>query len=183
VQDVNYPTNFLYSAVLDAVYELYGDEKYRDKAERVRKKAAELSFDGEMFTDNAICDENGVLCNTGNTSEACQYYALLFGKIDWNEKKYEKLKNHVLDGFAAVDTSCRRFAYANAFIGLYLRIKLLLEKELYDLILKNVVGFFGEMADKTGTLWEHRTPSASLDHGFASYAAYAMCIALEKSEK
>jgi len=89
----------------------------------------------------------------------------------------------VLDGFAAVDTSCRRFAYANAFIGLYLRIKLLLEKELYDLILKNVVGFFGEMADKTGTLWEHRTPSASLDHGFASYAAYAMCIALEKSEK
>lgn len=183
VQDVNYPTNFLYSAVLDAAYELYGDEKYRIKAEKVRQKAAELSFDGEMFTDNAICDENGVLCNTGNTSEACQYYALLFGKIDWDEKKYEKLKNHVLDGFAAVDTSCRRFAYANAFIGLYLRIKLLLEKELYDLILKNVVGFFGEMADKTGTLWEHRTPIASLDHGFASYAAYAMCIALEKSEK
>ena len=182
-QNVNYPTNFLYSAVLDAAYALYGDEKLHQKAERVRKKAIELSFDGEMFTDNAVRDEKGELKNTGNTSEACQYYALLFGKIDWNEKKYEKLKKHVLDGFANVDTSSRHFAYANAFIGLYLRIKLLLEKELYELILQNVVGFFGEMADKTGTLWEHRTPSASLDHGFASYAAYAMCIALEKSEK
>ncbi len=49
----------------------------------------------------------------------------------------------------------------------------------YKLLLDEVEGFFGEMADKTGTLWELRTPTGSLDHGFASYAAYAMSVATE----
>lgn len=178
-KNVNYPTNFLYAAVLLAANRLYGNGELLEKARRVQKRTAELSFDGELFTDNAERDENGVLRNTGNTSEAGQYYALLFGNIDWNEPKYATLKHHVLTGFAGATDTGRRFVPVNAFIGLYLRLKALLQLEQYQLILDDVVGFFGDMVDKTETLWEYREMKGSYDHGFASYAAYAMCVALE----
>lgn len=178
-KNVNYPTNFLYAATLDAAYALYGKRSYKEKAERVRKKAAELSFDGEYFTDNAERDENGVLKNTGNTSEACQYYACLFGGIDIDQAKYAKYKENLLSGCQGIEKTGRHFTPVNAFIGLYLRIKTLLMLGEYHLLLDNIEEFFGGMADKTGTLWEHRKASGSLDHGFASYAAYAMCEALK----
>lgn len=179
-KNVNYPTNFLYSAVLDAACRLYGDEALAEKAARIRQKTATLSFDGEMFTDNAVRDENGVLQNTGNTSEAGQYYALLFGNIDLNAPQYAALKKHVQSRCAGVAESGRRFVPVNAFIGLYLRIKTLLKLEWHSLLLEDISDFFGGMAEKTGTLWEYRQMKGSFDHGFASYAAYAMCVALEK---
>lgn len=182
-KNVNYPTNFLYAAVLDAVYELYGKRSCKEKAERVRKAAVEMSFDGEYFTDNAERDESGALKNTGNTSEACQYYACLFGGIDINGERYAKFKKNLLSGCKGIEKTGRRFTPVNAFIGLYLRIKTLLEIGEYKLLLSDVEGFFGGMADKTGTLWEHRKVAGSLDHGFASYAAYAMCEALRRLEQ
>ncbi len=181
-QNVNYPTNFLYSAILDATYRLYGDETLKQKAELIRKRTVELSFDGKLFTDNAVRDEDGTLQNTGNTSEACQYYALLFGGIDWNECKYADLKQYVHGNFKNAADDGREFVPVNAFIGLYLRLMALLKLGQYDLILADVVDFFGDMADKTGTLWENRGFKGSFDHGFASYAAYAMCVALENKK-
>lgn len=177
-QNVNYPTNFLYSEVLMAAYRLYGNEVWREKAEKIRATATQMSFDGQLFTDNAERDENGVLQNTGNTSEACQYYALLFGGVDLNAPRYTFLKDCVLNGFDAVAASGRRFVPVNAFIGLYLRIKFLLQEKYYDILLGELNDFFGEMVAKTGTLWEYRQPQCSLDHGFASYVAYAICKAL-----
>ena len=179
-KNVNYPTNFLYAATLLAACALYGDKSLAQKARRIQERTAALSFDGELFTDNAVRDENGVLRNTGNTSEAGQYYALLFGNIDWNEPKYEKLKAFVRNNFQGAADTGRRFVPVNAFIGLYLRLKTLLQLEQYELLLADVVDFFGGMAEKTGTLWEYREMKGSYDHGFASYAAYAMCVALEK---
>ncbi|MBQ8356912.1 MAG: hypothetical protein IJX39_03790 [Clostridia bacterium] len=178
-QNVNYPTNFLYAAVLLAAHRLYGNEEWEKKARHIRAKTAELSFDGELFTDNAERDGDGVLHNTGNTSEAGQYYAILFGDIDPDAPQYAALRRHVLTGFKGVAESGRRFVPVNAFIGLYLRLKTLLKLELYQLILDEVGDFFGGMAEKTGTLWEYRQMKGSFDHGFASYAAYAMCVALE----
>lgn len=35
--------------------------------------------------------------------------------------------------------------------------------------IKDIEGFFLEMAEKTGTLWEHNKPTASCNHGFASH--------------
>lgn len=177
-QNVNYPTNFLYSEVLLAAYRLYGVEEWRERAERVRAAARARSFDGQLFTDNAVRDEAGVLKNTGNTSEACQYYALLFGGINMNDPQYAFLKERVLHGFADVAASTRRFVPVNAFIGLYLRIKFLLREKLYDILLEELNDFFGEMVEKTGTLWEMRQLKCSLDHGFASYVAYAIAKAL-----
>ncbi|MBQ9098727.1 MAG: hypothetical protein IJY50_04780 [Clostridia bacterium] len=182
-KNVNYPTNFLYAAVLLAACELYGDETRKEKAHRIQRRTAALSFDGEMFTDNAVRGEDGALRNTGNTSEAGQYYALLFGGIDLNAPHYAKLKAHVLSGCKGVAESGRRFVPVNAFIGLYLRIKTLLQLEQYQLLLDEVGDFFGGMVERTGTLWEYRQMKGSFDHGFASYAAYAMCVALEKLKK
>lgn len=182
-KNVNYPTNFLYAAVLLAAYTLYGNQEWKIKAEKIQKRTAERSFDGEMFTDNAVRGEDGVLRNTGNTSEAGQYYALLFGNIDLDSPEYRRLKAHVLSGCRDVAKSGRRFVPVNAFIGLYLRLKTLLKLELYDLLLAEVGDFFGGMAEKTETLWEYRQMKGSFDHGFASYAAYAMCVALEHTKK
>ena len=36
-------------------------------------------------------------------------------------------------------------------------------------MLEDIRGFFLPMAEKTGTLWENMTPTASCNHGFASH--------------
>lgn len=67
----------------------------------------------------------------------------------------------------------------NAFIGAYLRMDTLLKMEEYELVLKDVEGFFGKMEEYTGTLWEYRQLKGSYDHGFASYAFVVIHRALE----
>ena len=58
---------------------------------------------------------------------------------------------------------------ANAFIGNYLRLMLLDAEGRRRQMLAEIEGYFGYMAARTGTLWEHKDMSASLNHGFASY--------------
>ena len=48
----------------------------------------------------------------------------------------------------------------------------------YDLVLQDVVGFFGNMEAYTGTLWEYKNGKGSYDHGFASYALVVIREAL-----
>lgn len=176
--DVNYPTNFLYSEALMAVYALYGEDAFREKAMHIRRVATEKSFNGKYFTDNAVRDENGVLCNTGNASEACQYYALLFGGVNLDDNTYALFRQDIANGFARWKTD-GNFVPVNAFIGFYLRLKYLLQQKQYALVMQEAAQFCGNMAEKTGTLWEYSQGCGSLDHGFASYVAYAMCVALD----
>ncbi len=180
VKNVNYPTNFLYAEVLRCVSALWGDASFAEKAAHIAQTAARQSFDGTLFVDNAIRDAQGQLILTGNVSEAGQYYALLFGHIDLDAPMYAALKDKVLTGFAEMQaTETHRFVPVNAFIGLYLRIKALLMLQQYQLLLDELEGFFGGMVEKTGTLWEYRQQNGSYDHGFASYAAYAIVMALK----
>ena len=173
-ENVNYPTNFLYAEVLRAVYALYGDKSLLEKAHRVAKNTEELAFDGEVFVDNAVFDEKGVLRNTRNVSEAGQYYALLFGEIDLNDKKYEKLARFVDDGFTSFDPADREFVHVNAFIGLYLRICALMKLSKKEILKQDLKEFFGGMVASTGTLWEYKQFKGSFDHGFASLSALAI---------
>ena len=53
VQDVNYPSNMLYAGALSVAARLYGLPRLAEKAERVRQKIREQSFDGRFFVDNA----------------------------------------------------------------------------------------------------------------------------------
>ena len=174
VQDVNYPTNFLYAEVLRATYALYGDEALLEKADRVARKTAALSFDGEVFVDNAALDENGVLKNTRNISEAGQYYAILFGGIDLKNEKYAALKSYVDCNFADFEPGERSFVPVNAFIGLYLRICALMMLGEKEILKQDLKDFFGGMVASTGTLWEYKERKGSHDHGFASLAAIAI---------
>ena len=41
-----------------------------------------------------------------------------------------------------------------------------------DAVLKNIRGYFLNMARKTGTLWENDGDYASCNHGFASHVIY-----------
>jgi len=147
--------------------------------EKITFRHAEvLSNDGELFTDNAVRDAEGHLKNTGNTSEACQYYAILFGRIDINDKKYEKLKSCIFSRFAEIKEARAGFVPVNAFIGFYLRIMSLEKLGYYGILLEDIKNFFKHMVDKTNTLWEYMERKGSYDHSFAAYVACAINRAL-----
>ena len=176
---VNYPTNFLYARALSCGYELFGNSIWQEKSEKIRSIATKKSFDGTLFVDEAVRID-GKLVNSDHTSEACQYYALLFGDVDLEEPRYSFLKEQIFKNFADIQGAERTFVPVNAFIGLYLRLMALLKLGFYDLLLTDVKDFFGGMVEKTNTLWEYRQQKGSYDHGFASFAAVAIWRALNK---
>ena len=181
VKDVNYPTNFLYARTLLAVYNLYGGEELLQKSRRVAEEAKRQSFNGELFTDHALRNEEGKLHNAGDISEICQYYAILFADIDPADPQYARLMDMVKNVFLPSRVATPEFDVEpiNAFIGVYLRMDALQKLGLYEQALADCEDFFGGMAQKTGTLWEYRQERGSFDHGFASFAAPAMIEALE----
>ncbi len=172
VRDINYPSNMLYSLVLDAVAELYEDKALNEKAQKLRKTIIEKSFDGEFFCDNAVLDENGVAVRTTNRSETCQYYAF-FSKTATKEafpELYEKMFT-VFGPDRNPEETYPDIHVSNAFIGNYLRLYILFEDGEYDKLLGEIEKFFLPMAEKTGTLWENMTDYASCCHGFSSHVS------------
>ena len=167
--------------MLEAAYRLFGEERYLTRANEVRERAIADSFDGTRFYDHSVRNRSGVLVlQKDHCSEIAQYYAILFGGFDINDEKYAALKHLVTKLCYADSTEMPAdMEPINAFIGVYLRLEALLHIKEYDLVLSDVKAFFGEMEKLTGTLWEYREMKGSYDHGFASYAAYAMCVALE----
>lgn len=176
VQDINYPTNFLYAGALRAVGELYGDDELLKKAKKIRETTIEASFDGEVFIDNAVKGDDERLHNTRNCSEACQYYAMLFGDLDFKAPRYSRLLRYLQDSFASFDKKDRSFVPVNAFIGLYLRLWLLMELGEKSLLAQNLKDFFAGMVSATSTLWEYKEHKGSYDHGFTSFAALAIAF-------
>ena len=170
VQDVNYPTNFLYAGMLKAVEKVFG-MPFGEKADRIRKEVIRRAFNGEMFVDHGK-REGSAIVNYDHISEACQYYAVLFGGFDLNAPEFAKLKKGIIEGFQ----SCQAegFCRINAFIGMYLLLDVLKAMGDRKLLNDNIKAFFGGMCEKTGTLWEYKTPVCSLDHGFASYVITLM---------
>ena len=179
-QNVNYPTAFLYAATLEAVYKLYGDRTLLEKSERIRRLAIEQSFSDGLFRDHATRDETGNLTLASDTSEIAQYYAILFGGIDVNAEKYKELRSFIMEK-CPMESTVRPGGIEpiNAFIGVYMRIETMLRLGNYELMLSEIKSFFSSMDAVTGTLWEYRTPTGSLDHGFASYVLSAILEALE----
>ena len=60
---------------------------------------------------------------------------------------------------------------SNAFIGNFLRLELLCKNGYNAQLLEEIKGYFLYMAERTGTIWEHKDTYASYNHGFASYVA------------
>ena len=173
VQDVNYPTNMLYSLFLDAVAAMYGDETLSAKAERLRETIRAKAFNGTFFIDNAVKDGRGGFVNTENHTETCQYYAFYSGTA--TKERYPALWETMVNDFGPGREATGKYPdvpKANAFIGNYLRLQLLFSDGQYDKLVQEIRAFFLPMARATGTLWENMTDFASCNHGFASHVAY-----------
>lgn len=170
VQDVNYPSNMLYSYMLDVAGRLYNDNNLLEQANKMREVIRKQAFDGEYFIDNAERGKGGRLQLTGNHTEACQYYAFFTGVA--TPELYPELWSRLRDEFGPVRKQTNAYAdvpFANAFIGNYLRMELLSREGLSHQILEESIDFYIPMAEQTGTLWENMTSHASCNHGFASH--------------
>ncbi len=168
-QDVNYPTNMLYAAALDAAGRMYAKPELREQAEAIRDVIRRQSFDGEFFVDNAV-RRAGRLEPTRNRSEVCQYFAFYFGVA--SPETHAALWRKLEQDFGPLRKTTGAFKEvhaANSFIGNVLRLELLARRGLGQQILDESLGYQLYMADRTGTLWENDGPYASCNHGFASH--------------
>jgi alpha-L-rhamnosidase len=175
VQDVNYPTNMLYSAALESAAGLYQNEAWKRKAERVKKEVLKQSFNGTFFVDNAIREKDGTLKITQNTSEVCQYYAFFFNIA--TPETHPELWNNLITKFGPTRNDAVTYPKvykANAFIGNYLRLDIISRYGLQNQLLSEIQDYFYKMAQQTGTLWEHMGSQSSCNHGFASYLGHVL---------
>ena len=164
---INYPTNMMYAAMLECAGKLYGEKGPKEKADNLRETIIAKSFDGTFFTDDNQGSEED-----GHITEVCQYYAF-FTKTATKER-FKKLWDILIENFGPLNLQrkCYEYVYpANAFIGNYLRMELLLKENCMKELLAEIDNGFYYMAEKTGTLWEHMSTYASCNHGFASYIA------------
>jgi len=174
VMDVNYPFNMTYCGAIKAAANLYNDEKLQRKYRAMVNVIREQSYNGEFFTDHAV-RENGKLVNPGDITEVCQYYAFFFDIATKN--LYPKLLETMVYDFGPVrwkDDKYPNVWPANAFIGDYLRLDILLRYGYKEKVVEEIQNFFYKMAKTTGTLWEHEDTRASCNHGFASHVIHWM---------
>lgn len=168
-QDVNYPTNMIYAGMLEAAHDLYGMPELPKKAAAIKKEVLRQSYNGSFFVDNAI-RKNGVLVPSGESTESGQYYAFLFDVA--NERDHGQLLQTLVQSFGPgrdTDVTYPEVAPSNAFMGYYLRLDMLKKFGCLDALKETIRGYFGWMAELTGTLWEYRFNNASCNHGIASY--------------
>jgi len=174
VQDVSYPTNMLYSAVLSAAGRMYEEPELLAQAQRLREVIRQQSFDGEFFVDNAVRKE-GKLEVTNNHSEVCQYFAFFFDVA--NPGTHKELWDTLREEFGPKRVATKAYPQvhpANSFVGNYLRLELLSRSGYCRQLKDELADFFLYMAERTGTLWEHNRTSASCNHGFASHVAHCL---------
>lgn len=183
VQDVNFPSNMLYTKMLQTAAKLYADNSLSEKAESLKKVIRERSFRNGFYTDNEIRTPEGLM-NPGNCTEVCQYYAFFTGVANTHEDK--ALWEVLVKDFGPWRKQTKMYpevAFANAFIGNYLRIELLYLDKKYEDVLENICGYFNNMAKRTGTLWEFDSTIASCNHGFAAHVIYWLHEINKKKEE
>lgn len=171
--EISFPTNMVYAAFKSVLGILYNRSDLINEANTLRALIRDLSLSENGFYRD--CADHGadklIVCD--ECTEATQYYAFFF-KIATPETD-PKLWKTLLHDFGHDRKETGKFpdiAFANAFIGNYLRLDLLsqygYDKELYE----NILGYFSYMAEQTGTLWEYVTPTGSCNHGYASHVLY-----------
>lgn len=172
VQGINYPSNMMYYAMLKAAAELYGDSELDRKAEGVKSKINEQSFDGEFYVDRAVRTPDGIF-PVPESTEVCQYYAFFCNVAD-RQSRPELFKT-MIEKFGPdrdLTVTYPEIHKAAPFIGNYLRLEILKNNGYDDVVLDNIKGYFCYMAERTGTLWEKAETTNSCNHGFASCVLY-----------
>lgn len=175
VQDVSFASNMLYSRMLRDLGRLYDDAVLLQKGESMIETINHLSMTPSGFYCDNAYRKNGKLELSGECTEACQYYAFFCGIATLSSHPW--LWETLVTDFGYDRGNTGKFlniAPANAFIGNYLRLDLLLQNGLHAQLLDNIKGYFSYMAERTGTLWENISATASCNHGFASHVLYWM---------
>ena len=186
VQDVNYPTNMLYTGVLRVAAKLLDRPELIEKADRIKEKIIEQSFDGEFFHDHAKRNEDGTLEPLPDRSAICQHEAVLFDIIDLSDPKYSVLDNAIRRAFGS--TGDKTLAPADIepvdlFIGFAVRVEVMMKLGLYEQNLEEIKALYGRFAELTGTIWEDRAGAGSLNHGFGSFVAVRILDCLRELRK
>ena len=172
VSGINFPTNMLWAAALEAAARLYGWQALTEKAQKIKAVIRKLSWNGTFFEDNMLRDETGKPVQTGHTTETAQYYAFYFGiAAPESHPSLWKLLQTQFGPRRDRETVYPTVYPSNAIVGNYLRLELLMRYGYPEQVLQECKDFFTPMAQLTGTPWEHNRLSASLNHGFASIAA------------
>ena len=175
VQDVNYPSNMLYAAMLDAAGKLYNDPSLKKEAETIREVIRRQSYNGTFFSDNAVRKNGTLEVLQNNQTEACQYYAFYFDVA--TPASYPELWQRLLNEFGPERKRNNPYPgvhFANAFVGNYLRLEILSRYGHVKQLMDESLDEYLVMAKTTGTLWENMTTVASCNHGFASHIAHVL---------
>ncbi|MDD6302712.1 MAG: hypothetical protein PUA56_05415 [Bacillales bacterium] len=170
ISGVNFPSNMLYSETLIAAGKLLNDSVLINKGKTLKNTIKEMSFNGEFFVDNMNRDETGDLTLTSHITETCQYYAFYFNVA--NKHEYPQLFKKIVNEFGPkrdIKNTYPDVYPSNVFIGDYLRLCILLRYNMSSQVGEETIDYFDKMALLTGTLWEHDSTFASLNHCFASY--------------
>lgn len=168
VEGVNYPSNMMYYAAMAAAAALYSDPALKVRAENIRQKINEQSFDGEFYVDRAVRTSEG-LFPVPESTEVCQYYAFFTGVA--TAESHGALYDCLVRDFGPQRDLSAAYPHvhkAAPFIGNYLRLEILMRGGHKQEVLDNIKGYFSYMAQRTGTLWEKAETTASCNHGFAS---------------
>lgn len=186
VQDVSYPTNMLYCAVLRICAEILAKPELNEKADKIRAQIILQSFDGEFFRDHAVRDADGRLEVKSDRSAICQHEAIMFDIIDPDAPEYSILKSAVVNNLGVggdISGLPEDFEPLDLFIGFAVRVEVLMKLKLWEQNLDEIKTLYGEMAIQTGTFWENRHGQASLNHGFTSFIACEILECLRQIRK
>ncbi len=166
-EGINHPTNMLYAHCLDAIARLYERPEWGVVADGIRKAVLAESWDGRWFADQSI-RVDGKLQKTAARTEACQYHALWTGVTD--RDRMGDLWERLRDEWGPCREGPEELDPAGLLFGILLRFDLLQSHGETERLLDEIRAVFGPQAELTGTLWEHATPYASCNHGFAACA-------------
>lgn len=183
INGINVPSNACYYASLLAAAKVYGIKGLKEKAEKVKDYLLKNAYVDGFFVDNLIRNEKGDIIPTENYTETCQYYMFFFKCAD--KHTHKELFDKMLNEYGKSDSSAsggnpvkKQLTPSNMIYGVYMRLELLMREQKKVELLNECVRYFYDMTQKTGTLWENNTASASCDHGFASYVSRFIIYAL-----
>lgn len=183
INGINVPSNACYYASLLAAAKVYGIKGLKEKAEKVKEYLLKNAYVDGFFVDNLIRNEKGDIIPTENYTETCQYYMFFFKCAD--KHTHKELFDKMLNEYGKSDSTAsggnpvkKQLTPSNMIYGVYMRLELLMREQKRVELLNECVRYFYDMTQKTGTLWENNTASASCDHGFASYVSRFIIYAL-----
>jgi len=148
---------------------LYGMGDYIEKSEVIKKVILTQGFNGEFFVDNSVRKDKKLVL-TNNLTETAQYYAFYFNIAtkESHPKLFDTLVNH-FGPYRDYKTIYPEIEKSNVMVGDVFRLSILNDNEKNHIALKETIAYFHNMTVLTGTLWEHDSFHASLNHGFTSF--------------